>query len=340
MAQCQDEVSLQNAGGSDEGDNEANDSRAAGPPASFALLIGSLRRRLIGCLGARARVMRTRPCLSGGLIMVLMEDTGPHGWGGLAAGWGGSRNRGRGRLRGRFNRRSSARRGCRCSGGSGSGRSRGGRWLLSRGRSLRGSCWLFRSRGRSLASRRALLSLNADLFLFLVVFLLAVVFFVITAAGVTASRREGDNVCGLALLNSHNAEVGATSTGASEQRINQTVALCRINLARQAVATTIGALDLHTEGRKRSRKLGLFKNGVPAELDESLTLLVRVGTSNKGAPVANGSRVVTPDAALLASSRGVDVEVGSSRTPVARVGNSQGGRGRDKSRDKHSFVAR
>jgi hypothetical protein len=109
-------------------------------------------------------------------------------------------------------------------------------------------------------------------------------------------------------LHSNNTESCAASTLSRKAAANVTPAISGINLAGKTGAATVRALDLDTKLRKRALQSRVLPNRVPANLDKGLAVRFAVSTSNVRAPVTNGHGIVTPDAALLTSTRGVDVE--------------------------------
>lgn len=124
----------------------------------------------------------------------------------------------------------------------------------------------------------------------------------------------------LALGDSDDAEVGATSARGSLVALDSTTGL---DLARKTVAATIGALNLDAIVWLGGLETGSFIDGIHANLDKGLAVGICVGAGDVGSPVTNGFAAGTPDAVLRAGAGRVDVEVSSGAIPVARIGDSQ-----------------
>lgn len=109
---------------------------------------------------------------------------------------------------------------------------------------------------------------------------------------------------------SHNAERRATGSDAGliANDVAQSL-LGGVKLAGETVAATARALDLDAESERVLLETGAleFENRVETKLDESLSALIRVRTSNIWSPVADRLRAVTPDAPFIANTRRVDV---------------------------------
>ena len=92
--------------------------------------------------------------------------------------------------------------------------------------------------------------------------------------------------------------------------------------AREAVAVAATAFDGHTPvrhcGAERGRGFQVWR--IPAEFDESIPTGVSVGTSHVWGPVAHGLLNRAPHACSgRVDPRRINIVVGSSFTPVARV---------------------
>lgn len=117
----------------------------------------------------------------------------------------------------------------------------------------------------------------------------------------------------------------------------------RGDLAWKTIAASVRTLDSHAPiGHSVSERRGRFEiDGVPAKFDKGLSVVVRVGTGNVRAPVANITLVGSPDACLTSiDSRRIDVEMSRRLAPIVGTRISKNGRLIDLGRDQHGLVTR
>lgn len=142
-----------------------------------------------------------------------------------------------------------------------------------------------------------------------------------------------------------NTEITATGATAGVTRSDfvDTV-LGGVDRARQAVTVTSFTNETNTKSRQSSFEWAIILkvNRVPANLDKGIAIVVSVGTSDIGRPVANGLILASPNAALLSTNaRSVNIVVSSGADPIRRIRNGNDFRAtrRNLSGNNHSFIA-